>query len=85
MKKMENDDYISVAIHPFFFYAVGPTSGNAPAMPFMTYSKAKEFFEETKKVLWFYSTSLYKRVGFNTIKTIEIYDPPCNSGIELEK
>lgn len=68
--------FVSVAaIAPFWRYAVGPTSGNSPAVPYYRLASAIAFFEEAKAALPWAGVALYKRSGFRGIETVCEYSP----------
>lgn len=67
---------VSIAdILPFFRYAVGPTSGHTPAIPFYRLTDATAFFEEVKRELPWAGVALYRRRLFRGIETIKEYQP----------
>jgi len=69
-------EFVSVAaILPFWMYAVGPTAGHTPAIPYYSFVKATEFFEEAKKKLPWSGVILYKRKWFRGVETIREYKP----------
>jgi hypothetical protein len=69
-------DFVRVAeILPFWRYAVGPTSGHTPAIPYYRFSEAMLFFEEAKRALPWAGVILYKRKWFRGIETIHEYKP----------
>lgn len=71
---LENVGVLAVA--PFWRYAVGPTSGHAPAIPYYRLTAARAFFDEAKRELPWAGVILYKRRGLGrTIEAIEIYEP----------
>lgn len=67
---------VSVAdILPLFRYAVGPTSGRSPAIPFYRLAPALAFFEEAKRELPWAGVALYRRRLFRGIETVKEYRP----------
>ena len=64
-----------LAVAPFWRYAVGPTSGRSPAIPYYRLTAARAFFEKAKRELPWAGVILYKREGLRGIKAVEIYEP----------
>jgi len=64
-----------VSVIPFWRYAVGPTSAHSPAIPFYRFASAAACFEEFKRDLPWAGVLLYKRAGFNKIKTLREWVP----------
>jgi hypothetical protein len=74
-------DLVSVGIHPFWRYAVGPTSGHSPAIPYMRLAPAQQFFEEAKRALPWSGISLYKRRGWRSLETLQEYIPSVEPSV----
>lgn len=69
-------DTVSVlGIMPFWRYAVGPTSGRSPAIPYWGLAPAMAFFEEAKRELPFAGVVLYRRRWWRGIEIIKEYKP----------
>jgi len=73
----KNDrEFVRVAaIAPFWRYAVGPTSGMSPAIPYYTLFGAAAFFEEAKRELPWAGVVLYKRRWLRGIEAIREHTP----------
>lgn len=69
-------DAVSVAdILPFFRYAVGPTSGRSPAIPFYRLAEATAFFNEAARELPWAGVRLYRRRLFRPLELVREYLP----------
>lgn len=69
-------EFVSVAdILPFWRYAVGPTSGRSPAIPFHRLSEASAFFHEAVRELPFSGCVMYRRRLFRGLETVRQYLP----------
>lgn len=73
-----------LALMPFWRYAVGPTNLGQTAIPFYSEKAARQFFEETIKVLPWCGCRLYKRRWFRGIEAVEEY-VPNNENIKAGK
>ena len=82
---MSRENVRVAAIAPFWRYAVGPTSGHSPAIPYYRLCSALAFFAEAKRDLPWAGVSLYKRRGFRTLETIKEYVPSATGGVECIK
>ena len=70
------EEFVRVAaIAPFWRYAVGPTSGRSPAVPYYRLGPAMAFFEEAKRDLPWAGVVLYKRRGLRGIEAVREYSP----------
>jgi hypothetical protein len=67
-------------ILPFFRYAVGPSSGSHPAIPFYRRTEAEGFFERIKQELPWAGVRLYRRQWFGKIETLAEYRPASANG-----
>lgn len=68
-------DTVSVAaILPFWRYAVGPTSGRSPAIPFYRLTPATAFFEYARREVPWAGIVLYKRT-FHGLETVREHIP----------
>lgn len=71
--------YVRVAdIQPFWRYAVGPTAGHSPAIPYYRLAAAVAFFELTKSALPWAGVVLYKRRWWRGIEVLREYKPPAD-------
>jgi len=75
---MNNETVNVAAIMPFFRYAVGPTSGLIPAIPYFTRKHAEAFYEETKRELPWMGVIMYRRTwrGLQPIRQYHPYPKP---------
>lgn len=79
-----NTSAVSVAdILPFFRYAVGPTNGHHPAIPFYRIAPALAFFEECKRELPWAGVVIYRRRLFRTLETVREYHPGETANLGL--
>lgn len=63
------------AVLPFWRYAVCPTNGHSPGVPFYREAAARAFFEDTKRHLPWAGCLLVKHLYFRGVEVIEEYDP----------
>ena len=76
-----NASAVSVAdILPFFRYAVGPTNGLNPAIPFYRIASAEQFFDVAKRELPWCGCIIYKRTRRGLV-TVREYVPPANAAL----
>ena len=73
------NERVSVAIHPFWRYAVGPKSGHSPAIPYMRLASAEQFFDEARCALPWSVVVLYRRVGWRGIEVLKESVPALSS------
>lgn len=76
-------DTVSIAaVLPFWNYAVCPTNGHNPGIPFYTEKGAREFFNETRRVLPWCGSILVKRkrrlFRRSQIEVMQEYSPELN-------
>ena len=71
-----------LALSPFWRYAVGPSSGHSPAIPYYRFAPAKAFFEETRRKLPWAGVVLYRRRWFRGVEIVWEYTPPENPPVE---
>lgn len=62
------------SILPFWRYAVCPTSGHSPGIPFYRKSSAKAFFEDAKTHLPFSGVQMFRR-RLGGLELIEEFTP----------
>ena len=78
------DDTVSVAaILPFWRYAVGPTPGHSPAIPFYRLTPATAFFEEARRELPWAGVTLYRRRWFRGVEAVREYRPESKQTISI--
>lgn len=70
-----------VSLLPFWRYAVGPTSGCVPAIPFMRRKPALEFFEEAMHELPWAGVKLYRRTWRGV--EVDLEYTPASRGVKL--
>jgi hypothetical protein len=75
---MSNETVNVADMLPFFRYAVGPTKGDIPAIPYFTRKHAEAFYEETKRELPWMGVILYRRTwrGLQPIRQYHPYPKP---------
>jgi hypothetical protein len=70
---------VSVAdIAPFWRYAVGPTNGRNPAIPFYRLASALEFFGEAQRELPWCGCIVYKRTRRGLVTIREYFPAPLS-------
>ena len=66
-------EYVTVAsIAPCWRYAVGPSNGNCPAVPFYSKVSAKAFFEEASSLLPWAGVTLYRRRFWRDVEELQV-------------
>jgi len=76
-------EFISVSnILPFWRYAVGPSSGISPAIPYWSRRSAMSFFSWARRELPWMGVRVYRRVGWREYEVIEEFVPSETIGGE---
>lgn len=70
---MRSEKVAVAALAPFWRYAVGPTNGSHPALPFYRRETAEKFFKLAEFMVPFGNVSLYRRRWPFGIETIQEY------------
>lgn len=65
-------------IAPFFRYAVGPTKGHIPAIPFYRLASAEAFFQEAVRELPWCGCTIWKRTRNGLLPVREHVPDKCS-------